>query len=126
MIGGVGPEGPNAFASAVDWLNATVLGTLAPTIAVLAVASIGFLLLSGRVDARRAMQVVLGCFILFGASTIAGGIMGVGDAAGELRVAEAPLSPPPPVYPPTVPSAQETPSAFDPYAGAALPARGTR
>jgi len=123
VIREVGPESPNVFASAVDWLSATILGSLASTIAVLAVASIGFLLLAGRVDVRRAMQVVLGCFILFGASTIADGIVGVVNGPGELRVAEAPLSPPTPVYPPTVPSAQGTPSAFDPYAGAALPAR---
>ena len=123
MIGSVGPPDPNVFVSAVDWLNATVLGTLASTVAVLAVASIGFLLLSGRVDVRRAMQVVLGCFILFGASTIAGGIMSVANGAAEMQMASVQLLAPPPVYPSTLPAAPGPPTAFDPYAGAALPAR---
>lgn len=39
-----------------------------------AVASIGFLMLTGRIEPRRAGRVVLDCFILFGASAIAAGI----------------------------------------------------
>jgi len=123
MTAGPDLAGPNVFASAIDWLNATLLGTLASTLAVLAVASIGFLLLAGRVDIRRAVQVILGCFILFGASTIAGGIMGaVGGPDGSAEIA---APPPPPVYPaaPVGAPAPAAASAFDPYAGAALPTR---
>ena len=123
MTAGPDPAGPNVFAGAIDWLSATLLGTLASTVAILAVAAIGFMLLAGRVDIRRAVQVILGCFILFGASTIAGGIMGaVGGPDGTPGIAAAP---PPAVYPapPVSTPAPAAPSAFDPYAGAALPSR---
>lgn len=116
------PASGNVFARAIEWLNATLLGTLASTVAILAVASIGFLLLSGRIDVRRAGQVILGCFILFGASTIASGIVRAGEGSTEVPDMAA-AAPPPPVYPPPVAPSSGTPSAFDPYAGAALPIR---
>lgn len=112
---------PNVFASAIDWLNATLLGTLASSVAVLAVASIGFLLLGGRLDIRRAVQIILGCFILFGASTITGGIMGAVSGSGPSSDVVAAL-PTHPISPVTA-AAPAASSAFDPYAGAALPSR---
>lgn len=87
---------PGAVPSAVNWLEAGLLGTSATTVAVIAVATIGFLMLSGRVDVRRAGQVVLGCFIIFGASTIANGIVSAiagggsgADLAQDSAAAEA-------------------------------------
>jgi type IV secretion system protein VirB2 len=35
---------------------------------------VGFLMLSGRMNWRFGATVILGCFILFGAATIVGGI----------------------------------------------------
>lgn len=46
--------------SALGWIQGTFLGTFATAVAVLAIASIGFLMLSGRVDVRRSARVVLG------------------------------------------------------------------
>ena len=81
----------NAIASAAIWLQSTLLGTIATTVAVIAVASVGFLMLAGRIDVRRGAQVVLGCFVIFGASTIANGIFGSCpehfDSLPECRVA---------------------------------------
>lgn len=70
------PAGANAISSAVGWFEGTLFGTVATAIAVIEVSSVSFLMLTGRIDVRRAAQVVLGCFIIFGASTVANGILG--------------------------------------------------
>jgi len=114
---GTGPQ--NVFAAAIEWLDGVLLGSVATAIAVIAVASIGFLLLSGRIDLKRAGQVVLGCFILFGASTIAAGLMA--EFNGSAPVAVPPPSLPPPPTVPVVAKAAPASSAYDPYAGAAMP-----
>ncbi|WP_269514068.1 TrbC/VirB2 family protein [Brevundimonas subvibrioides] len=68
------PSGSGPIVSAVQWLQGTLLGTVATVIAVIAIACVGFLMLTGRVDWRRGAIVVLGCFILFGAVSIVAGI----------------------------------------------------
>lgn len=114
------PGGSSALVSAVQWLQGTLLGTVATTIAVISVATIGLMMLSGRVDLRRGASVVIGCFILFGASGIAAGIQSVaGTDAGPRDVLEAELWVPSPLPPP--PAA----GPADPYAGAAVPTRCT-
>jgi type IV secretion system protein VirB2 len=111
------PSSPSAIAAALQWLQGTLFGSAATAVAVIAVAWIGFLMLSGRVDLGRAGRVVMGCFILFGASAIAQGIVAQvqGSAAPGLAEASPPPSPPP--------SYAAAPSAYDPYAGAALAPR---
>jgi type IV secretory pathway VirB2 component (pilin) len=123
MTDTVDPSVPDAFTAALGWLEGTLLGTVATTIAILAIASVGFLMLTGRIDIRRAAQVVFGCFIIFGASTIASGIMGelTGSRANP-DLDQASASPPPVLPEPRAyPKASATP--YDPYAGAALPPR---
>jgi type IV secretion system protein VirB2 len=118
----VNASSSNAFAAAVQWLTGTLLGSLATALAVIAVASFGFLLLVGRIDVRRAMQVIFGCFILFGASAIASGMMSaVRRTAGISEEVAAPLPLPTYQSAPLQPANANTP--YDPYAGAALPAR---
>jgi hypothetical protein len=105
------------------WLEGTLLGPVATVLAVIAVASVGFLMLTGRTDIRRGARVILGCFILFGASSIAAGIH---SAAAGLDAGEAPASSDPqPYYEPAPPPAypEAAPSAYDPYAGAAIAPR---
>lgn len=68
------PAGSGVFVSAVNWLQGTLLGTVATVVAVIAVATVGFMMLTGRINWRHGATVILGCFILFGASTIVGGI----------------------------------------------------
>jgi len=59
---------------AVHWVQGTLLGTVATVAAVIAVASVGFMMLSGRMNWRYGASVILGCFILFGAASIVAGI----------------------------------------------------
>ena len=68
------PEGSGVIVSAVTWLQGTLLGTVATVAAVIAVAAVGFMMLTGRIDWRRGAIVILGCFILFGAASIVAGI----------------------------------------------------
>jgi type IV secretion system protein VirB2 len=68
------PQGSGVLVSAVRWLEGTLLGTIATVVAVIAVASVGFLMLTGRINWRYGATVILGCFILFGAASIVAGI----------------------------------------------------
>lgn len=68
------PAGSGAIAGAVGWLQGTLLGTVATVAAVIAVAAVGFMMLSGRLNWRYGATVILGCFILFGATSIVAGI----------------------------------------------------
>ncbi|MFZ3482140.1 TrbC/VirB2 family protein [Sphingomonas sp. 3-13AW] len=68
------PAGSGPIVGAVHWIQGTLLGTVATVIAVIAVASVGMLMLSGRINWRYGATVILGCFVLFGAASIVGGI----------------------------------------------------
>lgn len=68
------PAGSGAIVNAVTWLQGTLLGTVATIAAVIAVACVGFMMLAGRINWRHGAVVILGCFILFGAASIVGGI----------------------------------------------------
>lgn len=68
------PEGSGPIIKAVDWLQGTLMGTVATVVAVIAVAVVGFMMLTGRVNWRHGAVVILGCFVLFGAASIVAGI----------------------------------------------------
>lgn len=68
------PAGSGVLVSAVNWLQGTLLGTIATVVAVIAVATVGFMMFTGRINWRYGATVVLGCFVLFGASSIVAGI----------------------------------------------------
>lgn len=68
------PAGSSVVVNALTWLQGTLLGTAATVVAVIAVAAVGFMMLTGRINWRHGAVVILGCFILFGAATIVGGI----------------------------------------------------
>jgi type IV secretory pathway VirB2 component (pilin) len=109
------PAGGSVIAAALAWLQGTLLGTIATTLAIVAVSWVGLLMLAGRLDIRRGMTVIAGCFVLFGASSIAAGIrafIGDGDHAAIAALPPAPPVPQPPPPPPR---------NADPYAGAAVP-----
>ncbi len=76
----VNPAGSGPINAALGWVEGTLLGSLATTAAVIAVAVVGLMMLTGRIDWRRGMTVILGAFILFGAATIVAGIRGVAGA----------------------------------------------
>ncbi len=73
------PQGSGPILGAVRWLQGTLLGTVATVVAVIAVASVGLLMLTGRINWRYGATVILGCFILFGAASI---VAGIRSAAG--------------------------------------------
>ncbi len=72
------PAGSGPILGALQWVQGTLLGNLATTAAVIAVAAVGFMMLTGRIDWRRGVTVVLGAFIVFGAAAI---VAGLRDAA---------------------------------------------
>ena len=68
------PAGSGPIVAALEWLQGTLLGNVATTIAVIAVAMVGFMMLTGRVNWRLGATVIVGCFILFGAAAIVSGV----------------------------------------------------
>jgi type IV secretion system protein VirB2 len=76
----VDPEGSGVIVSAFHWLQGTLLGTVATVAAVIAVAAVGFMMLTGRISWRYGGIVILGCFVLFGAGSIVAGIQSAAAA----------------------------------------------
>jgi type IV secretion system protein VirB2 len=72
--GQVDPQGSGPIVSALMWLQGTLLGNVATAVAVIAVAMVGFMMLTGRMNWRFGATVIIGCFILFGAGAIVSGI----------------------------------------------------
>lgn len=73
---GADPQGSGPIVAALGWLQGTLLGNVATAVAVMAVAAVGFMMLTGRMNWRFGATVVIGIFILFGAGTIVAGIQG--------------------------------------------------
>lgn len=71
------PAGSSPILSALTWLQGTLMGNVATAAAVMAIGVVGFMMLTGRIDWRRGVVVVLGCFVLFGATAIVSGIQQV-------------------------------------------------
>ena len=68
------PQGSSPINAALQWVQGTLLGNLATTAAVIAVAVVGYMMLTGRMEWRRGLMVVVGAFIIFGAVSIVAGI----------------------------------------------------
>lgn len=74
------PAGSGPIVRAAQWLQGTLMGNVATAAAVIAVAVVGFMMLTGRMNWRYGITVVLGCFILFGAVAIVSGIQSAAGA----------------------------------------------
>lgn len=74
------PAGSSPLIAALTWVQGTLLGTVATTAAVIAIAAVGFLMLSGRMEWRRGLIVIVGAFIIFGAVSIVAGIRSLAGA----------------------------------------------
>ena len=102
------------FTEAFVWITGTLLGSVALALCVLAVAFVGFSMLTGRLPIKLGLRVVLGCFILLAAPVIASAFL-----QSPLRSIAAP-----PAEPSTIakddPRKDLPPSDYDPYAGASL------
>src|ERR1700710_2182669 len=68
------PAGSSPLIAALAWVQGTLLGNLATSAAVIAVAVVGFLMLTGRMDWRRGLTFFIGSFVIFGAVSIVAGI----------------------------------------------------
>jgi type IV secretion system protein VirB2 len=68
------PQGSGPIVAALAWLQGTLLGNVATAVAVMAVAAVGFMMLTGRLNWRFGATVIIGTFILFGAGAIVSGI----------------------------------------------------
>lgn len=74
------PAGSGPIVAALGWMQGTLLGNVATAVAVMAVAAVGFMMLTGRMNWRFGATVIIGCFILFGASAIVSGIQSAAAA----------------------------------------------
>ena len=115
------PQTPSpAIVASVLWARDTLLGTVATSVALICVAGVGYEVLKGHLPVRRLATVIVGCFILFGASDIAAALSGLamrGSSSDQID-----REPPAPVF--TVPpgtTLKTAPDPFDPYAGASVP-----
>lgn len=115
------PAGTSVLVTAISWLQDVLLGTVATSVAVIAVAAIGFGMLTGRINIRHGVTVVTGCFILFGASSIVAGLRYAASGAGGYDTLPPVIDQPPPS--PPQPRPNGTPAPYDPYAGASVPIR---
>lgn len=74
QVVGANPQGSGPIVNALGWMQGTLLGNVATTAAVIAVAVVGLMMLTGRMNWRFGATVIIGCFILFGATAIVSGI----------------------------------------------------
>jgi type IV secretion system protein VirB2 len=81
QVAGADPAGSGPIVAALGWLQGTLLGNVATAVAVIAVAMVGFMMLTGRMNWRFGATVIVGCFVLFGASAIVSGIQSTAQVA---------------------------------------------
>ena len=68
------PQGSGPIVNAMVWMQGILLGPIATSLAVMAVAAVGFMMLTGRMNWRFGATVIIGVFIIFGAPVIVAGI----------------------------------------------------
>lgn len=113
---GAGAQG--SLDAAAGWVLGLLGGPMTTAILTLAIAGIGFAMLSGRLMLRRAGTTIVGGFIMLGASSIAAALLhwNGGTAPMSRRDSE--------IFKPTVELKTATkvvvPDNYDPYAGAAV------
>lgn len=106
-----------SIAAASRWVEELLRGQLAAAIAVMAIALLGYGMMSSRISVRDALKVIIGCFILFGSPTISraliGTIRGTGEASPPSLFVHSSPSPLPLPLPSAPPETNANP--FDPY-----------
>lgn len=105
--------------SAILWVQSAMFGTIASAVAVIAIALVGMAMLGGRIDVRHSIRTVLGCFLIFGAPTIAAAFMALVSVPTAPVIESIPVATPLALLPPPPPRE----ASFDPYAGASVPER---
>lgn len=103
----------NPLAIAAQWIQSLLTGSIAVSLAILAVAFLGFAMLQGRLDWRRGGLVVIGCFIIFAAGGIAQGLVfGLEPPENSSIIDDVA---------PAYRASRPNPQPYDPYDGAAVP-----
>lgn len=105
-----------AIPLAAGWIESVLLGNLATSMAVLAVAGLGLMALQARLHLGLGLRVLIGCVVLFGAGSIVGALMSFGRADVRLPAIEARQYAVPEAALARAPRADP-----DPYAGAFVP-----
>jgi type IV secretion system protein VirB2 len=77
------PRGAGPIVAAVEWMRSGLLGPIATSVAVIAVAFIGFMMLTGRMNWKHGITVIVGCFVIFGATAIVAGIQMAASTTGQ-------------------------------------------
>lgn len=103
-----------SIGEAARFVAAVLSGSLAMGLAILALAGVGLAMLTGRLEVRRGLATILGCFLMVGAPAIARGILGF--SAADVRPAV--VTDVPTVTQPL--EAKRVQQTADPYAGASL------
>ena len=111
-----GQSSSEPLESSARWIASLFVGELATILCIIAVAFVGFFMMSGQLAIRRGMVVVLGCFVLLGASVIAGWFMAIGSNRDQLAAAPRQAN-----VTAEFGGSRNLPAAtYDPYAGASL------
>lgn len=114
--------GENGVTEASTWLIQTAQGPLAVSLAVIAVAGIGFALLLGHLPLKNIGKRFIGVFLLLGAAGLASSLLSLARSHDNLPAGASTsvLGGPPVAGPGTKPG---EPPPEDPYAGASVPIR---
>ncbi|MEP0189663.1 MAG: TrbC/VirB2 family protein [Erythrobacter sp.] len=108
------PSAGSSLEASVGWISDVLFGPLAVTLCVLAVAFVGFVMLTGRMPVRMGLRVVLGCFVLLGAPVIASGLINLaGSGQKAITVVEVNQAPNPA-------EKELEPTRYNPYAQASV------
>lgn len=72
-----GAPGDDPITNALRWMQNILLGPVATSLAIMAVAGVGFMMLTGRMNWRYGGTVIVGVFIIFGAPRLVASISGL-------------------------------------------------
>lgn len=84
------PPTQSVFGGLSNWLDAQVIGELAIALCTVAVALVGFRMLSGHMSPRLGMRILLGVFLLLGAPVVAASI--VSEVAPRPKLGMLPIA----------------------------------
>ena len=107
------PSSLPSFSTSVDVVSGSMFLETATALCVIGVALLGFAMLTGRFHVRKGFGVVVGCFLVLGAPSVAAGLVSMINPSHNPSNAKLPPSP-------LLPDAREglQPATKDPYAGA--------
>ena len=81
------------IASAVEWMTTLLSGNVATFLAVIGVAFVGYLFVTGHLAIRQGSRTILGVFVLLGAPIIATGLLQIAFVANSVGTEPYPAPP---------------------------------